>query len=157
MKASQLIKAILQEPLVQASEAPIEAVEAEDAIFALNNWMFEIAADGVNLGFTEVTDLADEVTVPRGAVNGIVKNVAAQIVNQFGVAVPPLLMTQAAVGLAVMTKIAVTIPDSPYPGTLPIGSGNECGLGTHFYGEDEAVIETENGLTIVPESNTGIP
>lgn len=158
VKADQLIKAILQEDIVQASEATLEADEVQDTIFALNNWMFEIAADGVALGFTEVSDLGDDITVPRGAINGIIKNVSLQIAQQFG-AIPTAEQTREALNaLVVMTKIAIPImPSAPYPDTLPIGTGNECGINTHFYGETEVTIETEAGLVIVPEANTELP
>lgn len=156
--AAQLITAILQEDVIQASEAPLEADETQDALFALNNYMFELAADGINLGFTEVTDLGDEITVNRGAINGVVKNVALQIAQQYGAPVTQTLLAQAANGLRVMTKLSVTLPSSPYPDTLPIGSGNECGTtNTHFYGDTDDTLDTEQGLTIAPEVNTELP
>ena len=157
MKASQLVKAIMQEEVVQTSEADIEADEAQDVIFALNNFMFELAADGINLGYTEIENLGDDVFVPLGAFNGIVKNVAMQIAQQFSAPITPVLQAQAAHGRRIMAKIAITIPSSPYPDTLPIGAGNECGINNHFYGETSPVIETEQGGVIVPEANTELP
>lgn len=157
MKADTLVKAILQEDLIQASESPIEADEAQGAVLAVNNYMFELAADGVNLGFTEILDLGDEVTVPRGAINGIIKNVALQVANQYGAEISQELFMEAANGLRVMEKIAISIPSVPYPNTLPIGTGNECNTNTHFYGETEPAIESESGLIIAPESNTELP
>lgn len=155
--AAQLVKAILQEDIVQASEAPIASDEAQDTIFALNNFMFELAADGVNLGFTEVLDLGDEITVVRGAINGIIKNVSMQIAQQFSVPITPVHAAQAANGLRIMTKLAVTIPAAVFPDTLPIGSGNECGVNQHFYGEPDDTLLTEQGLVIIPEANTELP
>lgn len=155
--AATLIKAILQEDVVQAAEADLEDDEVVDTTFALNNYMFELAADGINLGFTEVVTLADVITVERGAINGIIKNVALQIAIQFGVPVPPLLERQAANGLRIMTGIAVSIPATPFPSTLPVGSGNECGTSARFFGTDEATILTEKELVIIPEANTELP
>lgn len=157
MKAAPILKAILQEDVVQASEAPLEADEYKDVIFALNNFMFELAADGVNIGWTEVTGLSSEVTVPRGAINGIIKNMALQIAIQFDVPVPVELQRQADSGMRVLEKIAVSIPVQSFPSTLPIGSGNECNTNTHFYGEGSDTLLTEQGLVIAPEQNTGVP
>ena len=55
---AEVIRAALQKILVQASEAPIEAAEAQDAIFALNNLMLALDSDGVQLGLTAVTALS---------------------------------------------------------------------------------------------------
>lgn len=155
--AAVVLKAILQEDVVQASEAALEGDEVVDTMFALNNYMFELALDGVSLGFTEITDTSDPMTVPRGTINGIIKNVAEQIAVQFGVPVPPELAIQAKNGRRVMTKAAVSIPATPFPGNLPIGSGNECGDGVRFYGNTQTTIDTESGAAIIPETNTEIP
>ena len=64
---AQIAKASLQRILVQADESPLEASEYQDYIFALNNFMLSLDAQGIQLGFTEVSDLGDEVTVPTGA------------------------------------------------------------------------------------------
>lgn len=157
MKADQLVKAILQDDLIRGAEATFEPDEVQDTLFALNNYMFELAADGVTLGFTELTNLGDEVTVPRGAINGIIKNVALYIAPQFGKQPTPEQLRQAAAGLQVMTKLAVTIPLPVYPDTLPIGTGNECGIDVHFYGESPDTVTTEQGVVISPESNTELP
>ncbi len=157
MKAAVLVQLILLEDIVQASEADVEADEAQDTLLAINNYMFELAADGVNLGFTELLDLGDEVTVERGAINGMVKTIALQVGIQFGVQPTQQQQLQADRGLTILEKIAVSIPSSPFPDTLPIGTGNECGTNTHFYGETEDAILTESGLIIVPEANTELP
>ena len=51
---AQVAKASLQRILVQASEADLEADEYQDYMFALNNWMLSLDAQGISLGFTEV-------------------------------------------------------------------------------------------------------
>ena len=154
--AAQVEKAILQEILVQDSEVPLPAIEFQDCTFAMNNFMFELAADGVSLGYTEVTNLADEITIPNGAINGLVKNVAFMVSVQFDVPVSQALIAQAANGIRVMTKIAVEIPAQAFPDTLPIGSGNECDTNIHFYGKSEDLILTESGEFIALESNTEV-
>ncbi len=157
MQAQPLVEAILQEIIVAGAEAPIEGADGSAVIFAMNNYMFEIAADGVNLGFTEVTSGTSEITVERGAINGIVKNVALQVLNQFGSEVPARLDDQASKSYDVMVKLAVDIPGTSFPDTLPVGVANENSTGVHFYGEDPDVLLTESGLVIAPEANTELP
>jgi hypothetical protein len=81
---AQVAKASLQAILVQASEAPLEADEYQDFIFAMNNYMSSLAAKGINLGYTAVTGLADEVTIPPGALTGLIANMAFQSVPYYG-------------------------------------------------------------------------
>jgi len=155
--AAQATTAILEEILVHGAESDLEGVEFQDAVFAMNNYMFELAADGVNLGYTEVVDLGDLITINNGAINGMIKNVAQEMINQFGAVVASgELARQAARGLKIMTKIAVTIPAQVFPDTLPIGSGNECDTNIHFYGDEGDFIATEQGNFIAPEDNTEV-
>lgn len=158
MKASQLVKLILQEDVVQASEAPIEPSEAQDTLAAINNWMFEQAASGLNVGFTELKDLGDEVTVPLGALNPMVKNIGVQVAIQYGSVITPSQQIQADNSLRTLELIAVTLDPVSLPDTMPVGSGNECGAADqHFFQQDPDFIATEQGAIIAPEDNTGLP
>jgi len=150
-KASQVTKAILQEILVHGAESELEAVEFQDT------YMTAQAANGINLGYTVVSDLGDDITVPAGALQGIISNVAVMIAPQFGAQVDQALIAKAKVGLNAMRKLGITIQPMAYPSTLPVGSGNE-GDGNfsndHFFpGPDENLI-TETGQNIGLESNT---
>jgi len=51
---AQVAKASLQRILVQASESSLEPDEYQDFIFAMNNYMSQLDAQGVSLGYTEV-------------------------------------------------------------------------------------------------------
>ena len=66
---AQVAKASLQRILVQAAESPLEPAEYQDYIFALNNYMTQLDAQGVQLGYTEVSDLGDAVTVRASLIN----------------------------------------------------------------------------------------
>ena len=155
----QVLKAALQEILVQGSEAPLEADEYQDAIFALNNYMTALDANGVHLGYTVVDSLADEITVPAGAIQGIISNLAILLATQFNSTVSPSLSAKAQMGLNAMRKLGITIAPMSYPGTLPIGSGNEgywggyC-RGGHFYPDPVDTALTETGNNIALETNT---
>lgn len=143
---AQVAKASLQAILVQASEAPLEADEFQDFIFALNNYMNSLAAKGVNLGYTVVSNLGDEVTVPPGALTGIIANMAIQSVPYYGGIVTPELALTAREGMHAMRLVGQIITPTRLPSTLPIGSGNEdssAGRGLHFYPDSEYEILAE--------------
>lgn len=154
---AQVAKASLQAILVQASEAPLEADEFQDFIFAMNNYMNSLAAKGVNLGYTAVSNLADEVTVPPGALTGIIANMAIQSVPYYGGVVTPELALTAREGMLAMRHLGQIITPTRLPSTLPIGSGNEddqFGSGMHFYPETEPAILTEVNGPIALEVST---
>jgi len=154
---AQVANAALKRILVQASEAPLEPDEYQDFIFALNNYMLALDAEGITLGYTEVSDLGDDVTVPTGALRGIIANMAIEVAPDYNGTISPALVTAAAQGLDVMRLIGQTISPSSYPSTLPIGSGNQGnGIGsTRFYdGAMEAEILAETTGAIGLEDST---
>lgn len=155
--AAQVIKASLQRILVQASEADLEPDEYQDAIFALNNMMLDYDASGISLGFTEIGNLGETVTVPTGALRGIIANLAIEISPDYNGVISPGLITAATAGLATMRKIGVAIPVTSLPCTLPVGSGNEYGNYqlSHFYdcSEDEILAETTGSIGLESGTN----
>jgi len=154
--ANQVVKASLQRILVQASDAPIEADEAQDFIFAMNNFMLDLDASGISLGYTEVTSLADIITIPTGALRGLIANMAIEVSPDYGGEVTRALEIAAEKGLNTMRKLGrVTVSTAP-PSTLPIGSGNEwtSGRTNRFYPALEATILAETTGSIGLETGT---
>ena len=154
---AQVTKAALQNILVQDSESALPADEYQDTIFAMNNMLFAWDADGIKLGYTEVDSLNDDVTVPTGALRGIIYNLAIEMAGQFNAPVAPGVANAARKGMDAIRKLGVSIVPSVFPGTLPIGSGNE-GAGlyntNHFYPDLEAQILAEIAGAIGLESDT---
>jgi len=161
--ANDIIKSALQEILVQASEAPIEADQAQDGIRYLNRMMAKFSAQGISIGYTSVTSLGSPITVSDGALDGIVKNLAISLFPQYaapGTALNPLLVQQAREGLDVMRMLAIdSIGPSFYPSSLPVGSGNESSnsIGDTFYTEPSEEVLGESGGFISIESGTELP
>ena len=154
--AAQLLKAAMQELLVQDVEAPLEPSEYQDAIFYLNNFMFDLDANGIALGFTEVSNLGDAITVPPGAIQGIIKNLAVVLAVQYDVSVPPELYQQAREYMGTLEKLGIANGSIAFPSTLPIGSGNEKNNfnNSHYYlGDDEDILRESNG-SIATEDGT---
>tara|TARA_B100001250_G_C19814680_1_gene797679 strand:- start:5390 stop:5872 length:483 start_codon:yes stop_codon:yes gene_type:complete len=155
---AQVAKSSLQRILVQSSEAPLQPDEYEDYIFALNNYMNELNAQGVALGFTEVSDLGDDVTIPSGALRGVIANMAIEVAPDYGGQISEGLVKAAKEGMKTMRLIGQTMGSSKMPSTLPIGSGNEgnskIGVAGHFYADSETEILAETTGAISLETNT---
>ncbi len=155
--AGEITKAILQDIIVHGSESELEAVEFQDTVSAMNNYMFALDATGVSLGYTEVDDLGDTITVARGAILGIQKNVALQMISQFGAIADNTLIAAAAFGMDAMRKLSRSSTPSDFPSTLPIGQANEWRSGNwtdHFFPETENNVLTETDDNIGLESDT---
>lgn len=154
--AAQVIKAALQRILVQDSEAPLQADEYQDSIFALNNLMLAYDAQGITLGYTEVGSLGDDITVPTGALRGVIANLAIEMAPDFSGIITDGLVRAANEGLVAMRKLGVIVGATQYPSTLPFGSGNDDGSfdTSHFYPDLEAQILAETTGAIGLEVNT---
>jgi hypothetical protein len=154
---AQVAKASLQRILVQASEAPLQPDEYSDFIFAMNNYMNDLDASGIQLGYTEVSALGDDVTIPTGALRGLIANMAIEVAPDYNGIISQGLVKAARDGFNTMRLIGQSMGVSKMPSTLPIGSGNEdnlYGFSGHFYPDAEAEILAESTGAIGLEQNT---
>ena len=156
--ADVILTDALQELVVQASESAIPAVEAQTAIRYLNRMMNRLASRGINLGYTQINDLSDLLTVPDGAVSGVVTNLAVELGNQYDVPIGPGLAARAGAGMEAMIDISFVIIPTRMPDTAPRGTGN---TGEHFgtftspfYPGLTDDVLTEAGNSIELESGT---
>lgn len=158
--AETIIKDALTEIVVLGAEAPLEASDAQSAIRYLNRMMASFDAKGIDLGFTEVTSLASPVTVPLGAVDGMVFNLAARLWTQYysESPIPGDLLLKARSGADSMMALAVSMGPTQYPSTLPIGSGNQDNTGgigcNNFYPDLQDEILAESTGSIGLETDT---
>lgn len=157
-KASVVIKDILQELLVQASEQSVEAVDSNTAIRYMNRFMAEQDALGISLGYTKITNPDDNVTIADGALSGLIFNVALRLAASYDIPPASTLVESARIGMNAMRKLAVNIKPSRNPSTLPIGAGNEDCSGSfrnsRFFPGNPDAAATENGGVIELESDT---
>lgn len=151
---AQVAKASLQRILVQASEADLEPDEYQDFIFAMNNYMLSLDAEGVVLGYTEVSDLGDEVTIPSGALRGLIANMAIEVSPDYNGVVTQTLVFAASEGLKVMRRLGQVSTPTSYPCTTPTGSGNYA-RSDKFYDDLESKILAETTGSITLEDGTG--
>lgn len=153
--AAQVIKASLQRIIVQASEAELEPDEVADAIFAMNNYMLALDAEGITLGYTVVTTIGDEVTIPVGALRGLIANLAIEVAPDYLESeVTATLRRAAEQGLNAMRKLGVSMGDSAFPATLPRGTGHRLQRDDRFYPDLEAQILAETTGAIALETGT---
>jgi hypothetical protein len=154
--ASDVVKDALFELTTQAQEEEIPAIELETGIRYLNRMMAALDATGIKLGYTRVDAPNDVLTVPAGAVEAIVFNLAKRLATSFDIAISPALDMNARTGMRTLRIIGVKPNKIAYPSTLPIGSGNEDGSGSisdqQFYpdcceDENPCSIDVKNGDT----------
>lgn len=119
--ASRALKLIL----VEAADSPLEPDEYSDALDALNSFMAGLEADGIRLGYSRVCNVSDIVTVPDGAIRGVVSNLAIELAPMFGGKVSATLVKQAAEGKKTLYKYGVRVGQARYPGLLPMGVAND--------------------------------
>jgi hypothetical protein len=129
--AGTIVRDALSELTVQADEQTLPAVELNTGIRFLNRMMAALDADGVKLGYTFVDAPNDPVTVPAGAVEGMVYNLAVRLATGYDIPISASLANNAREGLRVMETLGVNVGKVAFPSTLPIGSGNEYSVGSY--------------------------
>jgi hypothetical protein len=151
--AKTVVGDILQEILLQANEQDIEAVDFQFTVRYMNRFMNELAVTSP-LGYTQVNSPDDKITIPAGAINGLIFNTALRIISSFDMDPSPMLVANAREGLKVMRKLSLVPVKSSHPSTLPIGSGNYDYRRDRFYNDVETEILTEVNGGIALEDGT---
>lgn len=139
--AGTIIESALKGIMVQGAELTLEADEYADAIMHLNNMMFAYEANGIRLGYTEVDNVSDEVTVPKGARFGVIANLSIALADAYGATVSPSTQRSAEIGLRAMRNLGRPRIKMAYPATLPCGSGNyDYNTREYYSGSSSAVL-----------------
>lgn len=134
MIAREIISRAFYEVVI--SKYRIEDISLDDGLRYLNRMMAKFEVEGIELGYTPLTDVDQVVTVPDTVFLGMVKNLALILWNQYNIGpVNPLIKFSADRSLKAMRSQAITITEpSQYPATLSRGSGNYDGQYTDpFY------------------------
>jgi len=154
-KVSYYIKSALELLLVQASEQPVQQEEAQDSIRKMNDMMLEIESSGLPLGYTEVSDLGDDVTVPDYSRRMVIYNLAIQLGPAYDVPITADVRSIAAEAMESVERIVIKVPFAIYPDTLPVGGGNDCGSydRTFYPGEEDGdiILEESPGSILLEE------
>ena len=152
--AQVVVTDILQEILVQASEQPVEAVDFQFVVRYMNRFMADLAVK-TPLGYTKIVGPTELITIPDGAMNGLIFNTALRVAPSYDIAITQDLRNNAKEGLDTMRKLSRNLVSTKHPSTLPIGSGNEDTFrSNHFYSGEEDTILTEQNGSILLEDTT---
>lgn len=155
--AEYVVKKVLDMLVVGAAETSIEAFDAQAIVDYMNDYMSSLDALGIDLGYTEVTNLGDTVTVPAGAIRGVIANVAIAAAPSYDIQITPALALQGRAGLKAMRRLTSGVGPTQYPSTLPRGSGNSDNSGfttDRFYPDLQNNILAETTGSIGLETNT---
>ena len=110
--------------MVQGADAPAQPEDYSDFINLMNDWFAAIEVTGRNLGYTRVSNIADLVTIPDGAVMGAKYNLAILANGSYGGQVTPDIISGAEIGMQAIRKLCVSNVPTRLPSTLPTGNGN---------------------------------
>ena len=152
--AESLITDALGEAFINAQEQPTESVDMQKGIRYLNRMMAELDSRGISLGYTVVDDPSDLITVPDGAINGVIYNLAIKLAPSYGEAISIELSNNAKLGMSAMVDLAVEVLPRKLPCTLPVGSGNDDRFRNRkfFPCPDDTVLTEDNGNIILETS-----
>ena len=122
--AQDIVSDILQEITVQSPEQSLLSVDFQTVVRYMNRFMSSLDAMGTKLGYTLISSPANAVTIPAGAEEGLIFNIALRLCTTYDITVSADLAIKARDSLNVMKVIGNPPPMSNYPGNMPIGSGN---------------------------------
>jgi hypothetical protein len=146
--------------LILVKSAPLELTsqETDDYIQSLNDYMLALEADGIDIGYTEVSAGTDVVTVPKGAIRGIAANMAIEVAPEYGTQVSPAVVEAAREGMRVMLRICRMAITSSYPSTLPMGSGSDDWDDRAYFDQDARFyLNLIAGVGDIPAQSTDYP
>lgn len=121
---SDIITRALTKLGVRASETPLEAAELADGLDALNDMLSEWEYSGIRLNFERLTNAAETVNVPDGALGCIKSQLAVRLAAEYGRQISPALVAEADLGMDNLLISLAHLGDVELPDTLPTGSGN---------------------------------
>lgn len=133
----EIVTDALEDLVEQAAESPIEAPDAAGAIRYLNDLMADLEANGIDLDYTVVSNLGETVTVVAGAMRGIKALLALDLCSKYDVPVSDALSRRAGSGYKTLVNLAVSVSESNFPDTLPVGSGNYSTTSETFFPEQD--------------------
>jgi hypothetical protein len=141
---------------VHADEDTLGASDARVGMQNINRLMAELDADGISLGFTNVDQLSDVVTIPAGAMNALISLLAFRLWPKYRTPeLPSAIIGNAKRAVTILSKLGSSVGEALFPSTLPIGSGNGSCLTSAFYsGNSDSTILTEINGSVSLEDET---
>lgn len=149
-----IARSIIQRAFAEVVQSKYEASasELQDGLRYMNRMMARLESEGVEVNYTSLSSLDDELTSPMTTIMGIVKNLAVSLWPQYNSKpLNPALKFWADRALNSMRIQAIDgLSASQFPATLPVGSGNYQGL----YHEDFYTNDRGMGYYIATEEDS---
>jgi len=156
--AEAIIKDALSAILVLSEEEPLQQADAQLAIRTMNRMVAAWTIDGINLGYTDIEDLNDDITINVGLYEPLINNLAVALYPKFHkTSIPQIIVAAAVDGLKKIEQYAVEVDEADFSNNLPKGSGIDLPDYTQdrFYpSTDENVIGAETNGSIAQETDT---
>lgn len=137
----------------------IQTSDATTAIGELNDMMIAVADhDGIQLGYTIVSNLTDAITVPDWAVGMMKAKLTLLLADEYGKIVTGSMISKANMYMSGVRRRCVRTPRPSLPDGLPTGQGNSAygynyGTATNFfYDEGSDDLRDELGMTLGDEN-----
>ncbi len=162
--ALEAIEEAFEEIKVKTLGIPLKDSYEKRGVKMLNRMMNADATRGRGLGFTDISDSGEPLTVPSWSFDYVILGLAKKLAPGFGKILSGETLLAYDEALEAVLRMTVEVPDTGYfPSTLPVGAGNEgltgqtiTNLGDQFTGayfgqlyEDD--IEGGNGDALADE------
>lgn len=121
---------------------PMDPNDIADSARTLNSMLHQWLSDGIDIGFTPIDLPGEEVNEPPDTTNAIINNLAIQLAPEFDTPVSPQLQANADGNFFKIKELyeVITIPEKVVSSTLPVGAGNDRGIGLNtFFREGQTV------------------
>ncbi len=107
-----------------------------DFLIELNNFMLQEAAEGLQMGWNELTTQEETISTPRWADNYVITHLAMIMMDEFGI--PATLYAAAEKARRVVETNLMRLPKTAYPNILPTGrsANGRYGYGYAFFVDD---------------------
>ncbi len=111
--------------------------EIADGISEMNSMMWLMDADGLSVGWADVSASSATLPVPDYVIPFVENGVAIRLGTEFGVDIDPRLIGMFEEALHVLEKNLVRMPEIQYPNILPRGGGaTSIYARTKFFGDE---------------------
>lgn len=145
--AQQVIEDAYDDIEVKPAETDLTDAEYASGLRRLNRLGTVFAAGGLNFGYTKLTDITQELTIPDWAEDLFVTYLAIRSAPSFGKTISQEVASAALASLNAAQRQLVIIPEAYFPNTLPTGAGNNAdGNGENFFtdGTDDDLLDSAN-------------
>jgi len=149
---------------IKPGEVALKDSEIAIGIRRLNRLMAKFAAEGLNVGYSDVASPEDETNIPQYFEDLAITTLAIRLSQGFGKDPRPGLMMAYETSLMTVELRLVDIPRPLFPNILPIGAGNYDSDNTRFFtdGEfaeltDDADVQLQDGEGMDLATNQDLP